>query len=151
MDPYSADDIKRRKRNFSYKEDLLEKTLSLEALIERMMSVILRIPDLVDQSLATVNQKLVDLESRINNLRKEAIGLKTKNDNKDSKADDTGHFPYPYIFKPPEPPDDIGVATNVQCKRSVDEEEPEVELFCRYCGSKLAMDEHFCSVCGEKF
>ena len=89
MDPYSADDIKRRKRNFSYKDDLLEKTLSLEALIERVMSVILRIPDLVDQSLATVNQKLVDLESRFTNLRKETIGLKTKNDHKDSKTDDT--------------------------------------------------------------
>ena len=150
MDSYSADDIKRRKRKFSYKGDLVEKVLSLEAHIERMMSVILRIPDLVDQSLATVNQKLVDLESRFTNLRKEAIGLKAKNDNKDSKDEDTGHFPYPYIFKPPSPPDDIGVATNVQLNRSVDEEEPEVDIFCRYCGSKIGMDESFCSVCGKK-
>ncbi|MBY9021687.1 MAG: hypothetical protein KGD67_11565 [Candidatus Lokiarchaeota archaeon] len=81
MDSYSADDLKRRKRKFSYKDDLVEKALSLEAQIERMMSVILRIPDLVDQSLATVNQKLVDLESRFTNLRKDAIELKTKNDN----------------------------------------------------------------------
>ena len=150
MDPYSADDIKRRKRNFSYKDDLLEKTLSLEALIERVMSVILRIPDLVDQSLATVNQKLVDLESRFTNLRKETIGLKTKNDNKDSKADDTGHFPYPYIFKPPSPPDDIGVVTNVQHKRLFKEKKSEHTHFCLYCGSKLAMDRSFCSVCGKK-
>ena len=81
MDSYSADDLKRRKRKFSNKEDLVEKVLSLEAHIERMMSLILRIPDLVDQSLATVNQKLVDLESRFTNLRKDAIELKTKNDN----------------------------------------------------------------------
>lgn len=59
-------------------------------------------------------------------------------------------YTYPYIFKPPEPPDDIGVATNMQRKKPVEEENSEVELFCRYCGSKLAMDERFCSVCGKK-
>ena len=89
MDPYSADDLKRRKRKFSYTEDLVEKSLSLGAQIERVMSLILGIPYLVDQSLATVNQKLVDLECRFTNLRKEAIELKTKNDNKESKTDDT--------------------------------------------------------------
>lgn len=35
--------------------------------------------------------------------------------------------------------------------KPVKEEAPEVELFCRYCGSKLAIDESFCSVCGKKF
>lgn len=59
-------------------------------------------------------------------------------------------YPYPYVFKPPEPPDDIGVSTNVQLNRSRKEEMPEVELFCRYCGSKLGMDESFCSICGKK-
>jgi len=59
-------------------------------------------------------------------------------------------FPYPYIFKPPEPPDDIGVATNVQRNKPLSEEEPDVELFCKYCGSELAMDERYCSVCGKK-
>ena len=78
MEPYSSDDVKRRKRKFSYTEYLVEKALSLGAQIERVMSVILRIPDLVDQSLATVNQKLVDLESRFTNLRKEAIELKNQ-------------------------------------------------------------------------
>ena len=89
LDPYSADDLKRRKRKFSYTEDLVEKSLSLGTQIEKVMSLILGIPYLVDQSLATVNQKLVDLECRFTNLRKEAIELKTKNDNKDSKTDDT--------------------------------------------------------------
>jgi len=59
-------------------------------------------------------------------------------------------FPYPYINKPPEPPDDIGVATSVQLTKPAEEAVPEVELFCRYCGSKLSMDESFCSVCGKK-
>ncbi len=60
------------------------------------------------------------------------------------------YYPYPYIFKPPESPDDIGVATNVQLNQPVSETEIDVELFCRYCGSKLGMDESYCSVCGKK-
>ena len=63
---------------------------------------------------------------------------------------DGAFYPYPYVFKPPEPPGDIGVATNVQLNRPVDEEEFDVDLFCWYCGSKLSMDERFCSVCGKK-
>ena len=67
------------------------------------------------------------------------------------RADRGGNFyPYPYIFKPPEPPGDIGVATNVQLNQPVTEDDFDVELFCRYCGSKLAMDESYCSVCGKK-
>ncbi len=62
---------------------------------------------------------------------------------------DGNFYPYPYVFKPPEPPGDIGVATNVEQTRPVEEEAPEVELFCRYCGSVLAMDESYCSVCGK--
>jgi hypothetical protein len=63
---------------------------------------------------------------------------------------DDDHLPFPTIYKPPEPPDDIGIGTNVQLNKPVDEEVPEVELFCSYCGSKLTMDERFCSVCGKK-
>jgi len=59
-------------------------------------------------------------------------------------------YPYPYVFKPPEPPDDIGVRTNVQRNRREEKKKLDVELFCMYCGSKLAMDERFCSVCGKK-
>ena len=66
------------------------------------------------------------------------------------KADGEDRVPYPYIFKPPEPPDDIGVAMNMQLNKPIEKEEPKIELFCRYCGSKLGMDESFCSVCGKK-
>ena len=59
-------------------------------------------------------------------------------------------LPYPYIFKPPFPPDDIGVRTNVQRYKLRTEEAPEFDLFCKYCGSQLIMDEHYCSVCGKK-
>lgn len=79
MEPYSAVDIKReRKRNFSNKEDLVGKMLSLEAIFERMMLVLLKISDLVDQHIAALNVKLANLDSRINNLRKKALGIKTE-------------------------------------------------------------------------
>ena len=55
--------FERAKGDFKFLE---EKLNTFGDLVERMMSVILRIPDLVDQSLATVNQKLSTLESRIN-------------------------------------------------------------------------------------
>jgi len=45
-------------------------------IIERMMSIILRIPDLVDQSLLPLNQKISTLKSRINTLNNE---MKTMN------------------------------------------------------------------------
>lgn len=67
------------------------------------------------------------------------------------RADRRRYFtPYPYVFKPPEPPDDIKVATNVQLNKPRAKEVPNEELFCKYCGSALAMDERFCSVCGKK-
>ena len=63
---------------------------------------------------------------------------------------DVDEYPYPYIFKPPEPPSDIGVGTNVQLNQPVNDEEFDIELFCKYCGSTLEMDESYCSVCGRK-
>ena len=30
------------------------------------------------------------------------------------------------------------------------EEEPEYELYCKYCGSKLAKEQNICHVCGNK-
>ena len=60
--------------------------------------------------------------------------------------DDEDRFPYPYIFKPPEPPGDLGVETQVQVKRPI-YKEPENEKVCQYCGRKLTDEErvsHYC-------
>jgi len=70
--------------------------------------------------------------------------------NRGDKVDGDDFFPTPYIFKPPDSPDDIGVATNVQLIKLAKEEVADVKLFCRYCGSELSMDERYCSVCGKK-
>lgn len=60
------------------KAPIEEKLNAFGDIVERMMSVILRIPDLVDQSLATVNQKISTLESRFNTFNNEVSALRTK-------------------------------------------------------------------------
>jgi len=60
------------------KAPLEEKLNAFGDIVERMMSVILRIPDLVDQSLLVVNQKISTLESRFNTINNEVSALRTK-------------------------------------------------------------------------
>jgi len=60
------------------KAPLEEKLNAFGDIVERMMSVILRIPDLVDQSLATVNQKIYSLESQFTKINNEVSSLRTK-------------------------------------------------------------------------
>ena len=60
------------------KAPLEEKLNAFGDIVERMMSVILKIPDLVDQSLAVVNQKISTLESRFNTINNEVSSLRTK-------------------------------------------------------------------------
>jgi hypothetical protein len=60
------------------KAPLEEKLNAFGDIVERMMSVILKIPDLVDQSLATVNQKIFSLESQFTKINNEVSSLRTK-------------------------------------------------------------------------
>lgn len=55
-----------------------EKLNAFGDIVEKMMMMILRIPDLVDQSLATLNQKISNLESRINTMNNDVAALKTR-------------------------------------------------------------------------
>jgi hypothetical protein len=60
------------------KAPLEEKLNAFGDIVERMMSVILRIPDLVDQSLAGVGQRIATLESRITTMNNEVSALRTR-------------------------------------------------------------------------
>jgi hypothetical protein len=74
--------------------------------------------------------------------------------NKDKKNDDEGgfydYFPYPYIFKPPKPPDDLGLTGEVKAKKPATEQEFIPAPYCKYCGALLAKGESICHVCGNK-
>ena len=69
-----------------------------------------------------------------------------KSDDDDGDDDDDDRYPYPYIFKPPEPPGDLGVAPQLQVKKSMDKE-PENEIYCQYCGRKLRKEDRFSHNC----
>ena len=69
-----------------------------------------------------------------------------------SDRDDDGddRFPYPYIFTPPNPPDDLALAPQSQLRAPLKEKEPEEEIFCQYCGMKLTKEEQFTHSCKKK-
>lgn len=62
---------------------------------------------------------------------------------------DDEFFPYPYIFKPPTPPEDLGSVGQLQVKEP-NVKEPEELPYCKYCGGILAKGESICHVCGNK-
>ena len=64
--------------NETKKAPLEEKLNAFGDIVERMMSVILKIPDLVDQSLASVGQRISTLESRITTINNEVSALRTR-------------------------------------------------------------------------
>ena len=179
LDPYSADDIKRRKDKSFFNEKALEKDfipftsqfgipgtkfrIQFGQINGNWASLLLRDNAVIDSYIyegedisasGFPNQNLIAgwvlRTVAIPNINPHEIMKLIQIMTKHSIDDKEDHLPYPSIYKPPEPPDDIGVATNVQRNRPVEDEAPDVELFCRYCGSELAMDERFCSVCGKK-
>jgi len=244
--------------NFKYLEEKLNRN---EDLVERMMSEILKLPDLVDESFATLNQKIAALESRINgisnqksttftkdgdqptrpssggsrgafpvnqsiklfkinpdgtttniesdgpikeilsseecyvivsdeyrkvylwkgvnsNVRSKFIGAKRSQDirgqvgmhfgvvpfdegdedpdfinligGRPHRFGDEDRFPYPYVFKPPEPPDDLALAPGVQLHTSPKKKDPDERINCQFCGRKLTMEEQISHSCKEK-
>jgi predicted regulator of Ras-like GTPase activity (Roadblock/LC7/MglB family) len=64
----------------------------------------------------------------------------------------SGNFPYPYIFKPPKPPDDLSVSGQVKqlIKRPSHEGKSEEEPYCKHCGAPIAEGQIVCHVCGKK-
>ena len=55
-----------------------EKLNSFGDIVEKIMSIILRIPDLVDESLNRVNQKISSLENRINAINNDVAAIKER-------------------------------------------------------------------------
>ena len=64
----------------------------------------------------------------------------------DDDSDDD-RLPYPYIFKPPEPPGDLIVAPQLQVHSPSKVKETEWEMYCQYCGRKLSKGEKFSHNC----
>jgi hypothetical protein len=74
-----------------------------------------------------------------------AIYERIKRDN-----DDNDFYPYPYIFKPPSPPDDLGIEGVAQPKDPPPKKEPGDNPYCKFCGADLPIGQIICHVCGNK-
>jgi hypothetical protein len=74
-----------------------------------------------------------------------AIYERIKRDN-----DDNDFYPYPYIFKPPSPPDDLGLEGVAQPKDPPPKKEPGYNPYCKFCGADLPIGQLICHVCGNK-
>jgi len=75
--------------------------------------------------------------------------VKSKRIDKDNNDEDA-HFTYPYIFKPPEPPDDFAMAPQILIRPILVETDPEEEIHCQYCGIKLTKEEEITHSCKKK-
>jgi len=64
--------------------------------------------------------------------------------------DDDDHFSYPYISKPPEPPNDIALAPRVQLRSSPNKKDREEKINCQYCGKELTKEESLTHSCRKK-
>ena len=60
------------------KSPIEEKITAFGDIIEKIMSIVLRIPDLVDNSLSGINQHISSLETRINTMNNDITSLKSR-------------------------------------------------------------------------
>ena len=67
-----------------------------------------------------------------------------------SGFNDDDRFPYPYIFKPPKPPDDLAIAPQVQVQTPLKIKDPVGQNFCQYCGRELTEEEQLTHSCKKK-
>ncbi|MHA1932440.1 MAG: roadblock/LC7 domain-containing protein [Promethearchaeota archaeon] len=59
-------------------------------------------------------------------------------------------LPYPYIFKPPSPPGDLGMVGQAQLKNRPKKEEIWDKPYCKNCGSIIPEGQSICHVCKKK-
>ena len=60
------------------KSPLEEKVNSFGEIVEKIMAIVLRIPDLVDETLAGLNQQISSLEGRVNAMNSDLAGIKAR-------------------------------------------------------------------------
>ena len=63
---------------------------------------------------------------------------------------DDDRFPYPYIFNPPSPPDDLALVGQAQLRHPPKKKESEEKFHCQYCGMELTEEEQLTHSCEKK-
>ena len=144
--------IKIMKNNSLFKElDITQEILnkeshSKETLINNLIYNIQNNPAKRIVYLRFFLDRFPEISEQDKNLILQSIGNDIKEvffSKKDKKKE---RGPYPSIFKPPEPPRDLGVAPQLQVKKSI-YIVPENEVYCQYCGMKLSKEGKFSHNC----
>ena len=169
MEPYSSDDIKRKKRKNRFGLNNLlgaiPEVTSAFVVSAEGFPIAYVLPQGTDETrIAAMTAALLSLSERaiiemgkgnfdqlyIKGSEGYLLVMQTGPNailiDNDDNDDNDERYPYPYIFKPPEPPGDLGVAPQLQVKKSMDKEQ-EDEYFCQYCGRKLTKEERFSHNC----
>jgi hypothetical protein len=58
--------------------------------------------------------------------------------------------PFPFVFNPPEPPDDPGEASQTQVLKKKPHDEFQITRFCKHCGAPLEEVMSICPNCNKK-
>ena len=68
----------------------------------------------------------------------------------DKPFDGYEDLPYPFIFKPPTPPGDLGLSGQAQLKQPTPKEDLWDKPYCKNCGSIISEGQTICPACGKK-
>ena len=82
------------------KAPLEEKLNAFGDIVEKIMTIVLKIPDLVDQSIQTVSSKVTTLENQLNNLNRDYNAFKSRS----GAVSPTTSVPGGPLGGPPPPP-----------------------------------------------
>ena len=99
-----------------------------------------------DTLLAVSTTRDVRLGLIILDLKRFAERIKSKGF--DWMGDDS--LPYPFIFKPPTPPGDLGLSGQAQLKQPTPKEDLWDKPYCKNCGSIISEGQTICPACGKK-
>ena len=65
----------------------------------------------------------------------------------DEPFDGYEDLPYPFIFKPPTPPGDLGMSGEAILREPIPKEEFWDKPYCKHCGADLPKGQSICHVC----
>ncbi|MHA2336928.1 MAG: hypothetical protein ACXACX_06485 [Candidatus Hodarchaeales archaeon] len=68
----------------------------------------------------------------------------------DEPFDGYEDLPFPFIFKPPTPPGDLGLSGQAQLKQPTPEEDLRDKPYCKNCGSIISEGQSICHVCKKR-
>ncbi len=146
---YPSNDLKKRLEKIRKKEEKPEKRSKL---IRRRIKKVFTtaIDDRNGGPMDTSKEDIEDLQIARDPQVKRPIATVIVIEGETIRKDDGGELPYPYVFKSPTPPGDLGLVGEPQAKEPITNQVLVYETYCKYCGAELPKGQTICHVCGKK-